>query len=110
MIKWIAKTLNELKKLWIKHKVEGTGTVCRHEHKKFVPALKGMAVSKLKESDISRFSSSSEYNRPETQREGAVQTYFVRNPKTGTVVVMIGTLQQLKHSFPSHEVVEPEIR
>lgn len=104
IIQLIKKKLSKLKTRWTKHRVE---TPKHRGHKKYIPAVKGTAVSKLKEVDLDANSYTPEYTRPEV---GAVRTYYVRNPKTGTVVVMQGTLEQLKRSYPEHEVVPPQIQ
>jgi hypothetical protein len=76
-----------------------------HHHEVFVPNLPGRSIKALQESDVSQFSRAVEFDR-----NGNYQSYIVRNPKTGTVIVVKDTIANLKIKYPNHEVVEPIIR
>ena len=103
IMQFVRKRFAKLQRRWVKHRVEDPKS---RTHKRFVPAIKGKPIKELQRTDVDKFSST-EYSRPKV---GLVQTYIVRNPKTGTVVVMKGTLNQLKRTYPDHEVVPPQIQ
>jgi len=91
----VSNIIKFLKRLWL--------SICRlfrkkqkHYHESFESDLSAKNVLDITPQDIEKYS-----------RNGA---YVLRNPKTGTVILAVYSIEALKTNYPLYEVVEPTSR